>query len=320
MNTNQLRQDITNQIVAALEGGTIPWRRPWAVSPNATGRPRNVASRKSYSGVNPLLLALHGMRYNFQSRWYGTYKQWQDIGGVVKHRPDGIEPGNWGCHVVFYKPIPKTETDPATGEEKDKTFHLLKSYVVFNADQVDGQAVEKYRVMDVPVLNDLTSPVLPDFGPAAQLVAATKADVRVTGEQAFYRPPTPQGSWPNHTGGDYIQVPQVGKFPTMGAWYETVFHELGHWSEPRTDFDRTAHPYAFLELVAEMSACFMSAELKIPGGEDLQNHAAYVQSWLKAMKDDPGFIFRASTQASKTTDFLLSFGQQGQDQPEAEAA
>jgi antirestriction protein ArdC len=319
MNTNQLRQGITNQIVAALEGGIIPWRRPWAVNPNATGRPRNISSRKSYSGVNPLLLALHGMRYGFQSRWYGTYKQWQDIGGTIKHRPEAVEPGNWGCHVVFYKPIAKTETDPATGEEKDKTFHLLKSYVVFNADQVDG--VEKYKCMDAPVLNDPSSPaVLPDFAPAAQLVAATKADIRVTGEQAFYCPPTPQGSWPKHTGGDYIQVPQVGKFPTMGAWYETVFHELGHWSEPRTDFDRKANGYAFAELVAEMSACFLSAELNIPGGEDLQNHAAYLQDWLQAMKNDAGFIFKASTQASRTTDFLLSFVQKDQAQPETEAA
>jgi antirestriction protein ArdC len=209
--------------------------------------------------VNTLLTALHSMRYGFQSRWYGTYKQWQDIGGTVKHRPDGVEPGNWGCHVVFYKPIRKTETDPATGEEKDKTFHLLKSYVVFNADQVDG--VEKYRVMDAPAVAG--GDILPDFAPAAQLVASTKADVRTTGEQAFYRPPTPQGSWPNHTEGDYIQVPQVGKFPTMGAWYETVFHELGHWSEVRTDFNRQTHGYAFAELVAEMSACFLSAEMNI---------------------------------------------------------
>lgn len=312
---HEIRSSITAQIVQALESGAIPWRRPWKISPNASGRPRNIASKKPYSGVNPLLLALHSMRYGFQSRWFGTYQQWQAIGGNVKSRPAGVEPGDWGCHVVFYKPIAKTVTNPATGKEEEERFAVLRTYCVFAADQVEGKAVEKYQVADEPS----EGIVLPDFEPADRLIASTKADIRITGESAFYSVPTPAGSWPNHTGGDYIQVPQRHKFVSPGAWYSTVFHEIGHWCEPRLDFRPEQNAYAMGELVAEMSAAFLSTELGIPGGEDLSNHAAYLQSWLKAMKNDVSFIFKASTQASKVTDFILSH-QQTQQQPEAEAA
>lgn len=312
MNANELRQSITNQIVQALESGTIPWRRPWKVSPNASGRPRNIASRKPYTGVNPLLLAIHAMQHGIQSRWYGTFNQWKAVGGTVKKRPDNVSPGAWGCHIVFYKPISKVVANKATGKDEEKTFPLLRSFVVFAADQVDG--AEKFKVLDEPEGQGI---VLPDFEPAEELLKATKADIRVTGEQAFYTRPMPKDSWPNHTGGDFIQVPQRAKFTSLSDWFGAVFHEVGHWSEIRLGWDGD---YGMGELAAEMSACFLCSELGIPGSEDLTNHAAYLQSWLKAMKSDPSFIFKASTQASKVTDYLLGFVRQEQVEPEAEAA
>ena len=311
---NEIRSKITSQIVQALESGSIPWRRPWQISPNASGRPRNVASKKPYSGVNFLLLALHSMKYGFQSRFYGTFQQWSALGGKVKSRPVDVEPGDYGCHIVFYRPVSKTTTNPTTGKEEQERFAVLRSYCVFCADQVEGKAVEKYQVQEE------SGGTLPNFAPADNLIAATGADIRITGESAFYSVPTPEKSWPNHTGGDYIQVPQPQKFISPGAWYGTVFHEIGHWCEPRLDFRPEQNAYAMGELVAEMSAAFLSTELGIPGGEDMSNHAAYLQSWLRAMKNDVGFIFKASTQASKVVDFILSHQKQTQQQTEAEAA
>lgn len=319
MKANDIRQNVTRQIVRALEAGNIPWKKPWRCSPNATGRARNIASKQPYRGINPLLLALHAQRRETKSQWYGTFKQWQAIGGSVKRRPEGVAPGDWGCHVIFYRPITKAVVNKTTGEDEEKTFPMLRAYTVFAADQVEGEAVERYQVVEESGLDGI---VLPDFTAAEELIAATDADIRVGGEEANYSVPTPRGSWPNHTGGDFIRVPFRNRFPDVGGWYETTFHELAHWSEVRTGYDDEKLGYAMGELRAEMAACFISAELNIPAGEDLLNHAMYVKHWLAAMRADSNYIFKASTEASKACDYLLSFVRKdaAQPQPEVEAA
>ena len=139
----------------------------------------------------------------------------------------------------------------------------------------------------------------PDFAPADELIAATGADIRFGGDHAFYRRPMPEGSFPQHSDGDFVVLPNRGKFDLPGAFYETAFHELAHWSEVRLGWNHAEKGYAAGELVAEMAACYLSQELRIPDGERLDNHARYVASWLKAMRGDPSYIFKASTQASK---------------------
>ena len=137
---------------------------------------------------------------------------------------------------------------------------MLRTYWVFNADQVSG--AEKFQVTEEPA----TGEVQPDFAPAEELIVATGADIRHGGENAFY----------NLTG-DYIQLPNRERFGSLGAYYETGIHELSHWSEPRQHFDRQQLGYAMCELVAEMSACFVASEIGIPHGEGLENHAILPQ-------------------------------------------
>ena len=91
------------------------------------------------------------------------------------------------------------------------------------------------------------------------------------------------------------------------AFYETMFHELGHWSEVRLGWNHVDQGYAAGELVAELTGTYLATELGIPHCEELDNHAAYLGHWLSAMKGDSSFIFKAATHASKVTDFLLSF-------------
>ncbi len=288
----QIREEITARIVAAIEQGTMPWRRPWRISPNA-GRPMNVFSRRCYTGVNPILLQIASMQHGFQSRWWATYQRWQQIHCRVMKRPDHVEPGQWGTTIVFYKPVTKTVIDAQTGEEQEERFGVLRTYTVFNADQVAG--AEAFRVTEEPA----TSNIEPDFTPAAELIEATGADIKHGGERAFYAP-----------AGDYIQMPYRERFVSSGAYYETLLHEICHWSEPRQHLDRQQLGYAMCELIAEIASCFISSEIAIPHGEELENHAAYVQSWLDQMRGDPSYIFRASRMASATCDYLLSFVQE----------
>ena len=294
----QIRQQITDRIVAALDADQIPWRRPWSLSPNS-GRPASVTTGKPYSGVNPLLLELHRVEHGFSSRWWGTYRQWQRMGCQVKRRPAHVAKGNWGARIVFYKKISKTVEDTETGEERRQEIPLLRTYTVFSADQVEGEAAERFKV-DEP---DSADDSHPDFQPAEELIASTGADIRHGGDEACYIKPTPLGSWPNHRSGDYISVPQRSRFNTSADYYTTLLHELAHWSEVRLGWEGD---YAANELVAEMASVFLANELGVPASDDLSNHRRYVEHWLGFMAD-PRWIFTASTQASKVTDYLLSF-------------
>ncbi len=105
----QIRQQITERIITAIEQGVLPWRRPWRMSPNA-GRPMNVVSKKNYNGVNPLLLSIAAMQHGFGSKWWATYQQWQQLGCQVLKRPSNVDPGQWGTNIVFCKPVTKTVT------------------------------------------------------------------------------------------------------------------------------------------------------------------------------------------------------------------
>ena len=115
-----------------------------------------------------------------------------------------------------------------------------------------------------------------------------------------------------HRGGDYIQVPLKTKFPLENEFYSTCLHELSHWSESRTEWKGD---YAEGELRAEIAAAYMLAELGVPQSSDLSNHQAYLANWLKALRNDNRFIFKASTAANKAADFVLSFSRQPEPEP-----
>lgn len=295
---SQIRQQITQQIVAALEHGTLPWRRPWKSA--RRGRHSNVASGNAYTGVNPLLLELQALQHGFDSTLWATFGQWKKLGGCVKKRPDHVPRGKWGTQIVFYKPVAKTVVND-DGDEEEERFSLLRTYTVFNLDQVDGDALDKFRPEEV------AEPQFDKYGfeKAEELITACDVDLRHGGDQAFYRRPTPEGAWPDHDDGDFIQMPVKSAFHLPTDYYEVLFHELAHWCEVRTGWDHEKHGYAMGELAAEISACYLSVEIGMPLIHEIDNHISYIKSWLKEMNDDPSFIFKASTQASKVTDFLL---------------
>ena len=297
--TTELRQQITTSIIEALETGNLPpWRKPWRCDPNA-GMPTNVISKKRYSGINVLLLEAASMQHRFESKHWATYKQWSSLGGQVKKRPAEIKPGHWGTTVIFWSPIKKS-TIKDTGEEIDDRFFVMKSYTVFNVEQVEGD-LDHLRVGQDTVI---TSGEV--FEEAEVAINAIGADIRFGGNRAFYDP-----------SGDFIQMPPRESFGTS-EYYETLCHELVHWTESpaRLNWDRKNEGYAMGELVAEIGGCFMCSELGLPTADNMMNHAAYLANWLKAMKGDPKFIFKASTQASKAVDYLLSFSRRDVDQPE----
>ncbi len=306
MSSNAIREQVNEKLIQAMTNNVLPWRQPWSSA--GSDRHRNVQTNRPYTRVNPWLQELHCMQHGLGSTLWGTFKQWQALGCMVKRRPEHVPPGRWGCNIVFCKPYVKTVRDQETGEEEEEKFLVLRTYTVFNADQVTGEAAERLR--DEHKERQASGP---DYPTAQALVDASGAKIIHRGDRAFYVRPMPEGAWPNHTDGDYIVLPPRPRFESPEAYFETAFHELAHHSEVRLGWDHRKQGYAMGELVAELCSTYLAVELGMPLA-NLDRHAAYLRSWLDGMKQSPSFIFTACSHASRATDYLLSFVRQ----PDAE--
>jgi antirestriction protein ArdC len=298
---SEIREQVTQKIIAALEQDLLPWRQMWSGS--NSGQHHNALTGPAYRGVNILLLGLHAAEHGFHSNVWGTFNQWKQLGCYVNRRPDDVPPGQWGATLAVYLPVTKKIEEPDDDEDKEETFWILKKFTVFNANQVSGAAAEQFQAVEPP---DTDRHPEPDYEPAEKLIAATGADIRFGGDRAFY-----------NLAGDLICLPPKASF-VGSAYYTTALHELAHWSEVRVGWDRAKNGYPMGELIAELASCFLATELGIPNTEPLENHASYIKNWLRAMKDDSNYIFKASRQASKVCDFLLSFVRQDATEPKPE--
>jgi antirestriction protein ArdC len=303
---NDIRQAITNQIIAALESGKVPpWRRPWRLGKNA-GPAANIVSRRSYRGLNPILLDLASEKHGFSSRWWATFAQWKGLGGRVMRRPTHVPEGKWGTQIVFWSPVTKTVQNDQGDDEPDR-FFVLRLYTVFNVDQVEG--LDHLRAGQ----GDTGEPLAIDYHPADAALEAARigmsVSIRYGGGKAFYSPIS-----------DYIQLPPKETFESPDEFYATAFHEMTHATEhpSRLDWSRKDrdHAYALGELIAELGGVYVSREIGVPASDDMTNHVAYLGNWLQAMRSDPRFIFMASAQASKAASYILAFSRQPDDVPE----
>ena len=277
---SEIRQDITNRIIESLKKGKIPWRKTWS-GMSGPRMPTNYVTKRRYSGINIPILWGASQERGYDVDYFATFNQWRSIGASVKR-------GEKAIHVVLFKPVSKIVKDE-DGTERKEQFPVIRIFPVFSIHQINSETIE-------PLLNQ---PACPEFvheqkAEFEKMVAATKADIRHGGSKAaYFRSPE-----------DFIQMPEENRFESFPAYAETLAHELGHWTESRLDWKGT---YAEGELRAEMAAVFTVSALNIPDSNDLTNHAAYIGSWLEALKNDPKFIFKASAAASKSADYILSF-------------
>lgn len=294
---DDIRQTITDTIIESLEaGGLPPWKRCWANDPNGFGLATSLSTGKPYRGINQILLQVLAMKRGYQSRWFGTFQQ-------IKHAEASVRKGERSLRVVLWKPIKRERTNEK-GEEVEDKFLMMREFSVFNVEQTTG--LDQFRVG----FAQPKETAFDRYEKADDLFAAIAADIRHGGNRAYYS-----------VSGDYIQMPHRHQFDSAEAYYETLAHEAIHWSEKRIGFDRSKEEsaYALGELVAELGSCFLMGELGLPTTDNLDSHAAYVGNWLKAMKGDTRFIFKAAATASKAVDFLLSHVRQPEEQPVPES-
>jgi antirestriction protein ArdC len=285
---NQVYQIITDKIIAELQTGNIVWNRGWKC-----GLPKNLISGESYRGINLLLLSFS----KFESPYFLTFKQAQDLGGSVKK-------GEKGTMITFFKNFSTKTTRNQDGSEDEEditteqAYFVLRYYTVFNSEQCENLKSKK--------LDELKNAPKIDSNAQAELIVKnykTCPEIKHGGDRAFYSPTQ-----------DYVQLPIQDSFISTGSYYSTLFHELVHSTGKGTRLNRFngansifgSEDYSKEELIAELGSAFIGGSIGIQDHKEITNKAAYIQSWLKALKNDVKFVFQASSGAQKAVDYIKS--------------
>lgn len=288
----------TAAIIADLEAGTPTWHKPWSTD-HLIGRITRPLRYNgvAYRGLNIILLWAASVAHGYTNATWMTYRQALELGAQVRK-------GATGQMVVYADTFHKTETSD-TGQDREVSIPFMKGYTVFNVDQIDGLP-ETYQVPSKPVLE---APERDNQADA--FFTATNADIRHGGNRAFYA-----------CDPDYVQMPPFECFDTSEAYYATLGHEICHWTRHSTRMNRSFGRkrwgdagYAQEELVAELGAAFLAVDLGL-SPEPRAEHAAYIEHWLKGLKNDKRFIFQAAAHAQRAVDYLHAL----QPKPEEVAA
>lgn len=285
-----LYAQVTDRIIAELEGGRLPWVQPWDGSKLESGLPRNAGTGRSYSGINVLILWATVFERGFGTQGWLTFKQAQALGGSVRKG----ETGTTICYADRFTPKDREDqTITEASDEHRRQVAFLKRFTVFNVDQCDGLP-ERLDTGGEAFLGERET-----IACAEALMAASGAQIGIGGAHAFYMPAA-----------DRIQLPPQQAFHQQINFYRTALHELGHWTGHPTRLDRDqsgaqrSPAYAREELVAELCSAFTCAELGIV---PTVRHADYIGCWLELLREDNRAIFRAASQAGKAADYLLAF-------------
>jgi antirestriction protein ArdC len=287
-------RSITEKIIAAMEAGAPECHMPWHRSQAGVSRPINALTKKPYRGVNVLSLWADAMFRDYAIGYWATYRQWATLGAQVRK-------DSRGSIIVFYK-RPDTAPDlperkeSIEGEERSKSRLIARASWVFNAAQVDG-----WTPPEVPRPNK--AEVLANV---EAFITATKARIKYGGDHCCYSPLA-----------DMIQMVEREYFvdtefsSATESFYAVHLHELVHWTGHSSRLDRQLRNrfgddfYAMEELVAELGAAFLCADLGITN-EPRQDHASYIRSWLFVLKQDTKALFAAASRASAASEYLAS--------------
>lgn len=284
---------VAERLIEQLKQGTAPWQMPWKSGDGGGMMPFNPTTGKRYKGINAIHLLSQGRE---DQRWL-TFNQAKAAGAQVRKGEKSTSIQYWKFEEEQTKrdennkPVLDGNGDPVKIRvrlERPKMFMAN----VFNAEQVDGLPAYQKPVQTWNALER-----------AETILQASGADIRHGGDKAYYRPST-----------DNIQMPDKAQFPSADNYYATALHELGHWTGHGSRLDRDlsnpfgSEGYAKEELRAEIASMILGDELGI--GHDPGQHASYVQSWIKALQNDPMEIFRAAADAEKIQAFVLGLEQQ----------
>ena len=288
---------VTARILEKLESGTVPWQSP---SIARVGLPRNFSTGNAYSGINVFLLGME----EFQSPFFLTYKQAQELGGQVRKGEKGlpvVKAGIWKPKDAATAATPVDANEPDQGAKR----RFLKFYTVFNSSQIDGITFPE-------------PPKCETFTPSAQADAARQIVAGMPNPPHIFEG---RRACPHYVpSSDTVEMPSRETFRAEWRFYKTLFHELGHATGHATRLNRKTLTenrgmlsggdgrkiYGQEELVAEMTAAFLGAQAGIIE-DGLDNSAAYLSGWLSVLqaKDNKRWLVQAAADAQKAADYIL---------------
>ena len=282
-----LYQQVTDRVIALMQQHGAAWINPMSRA-GSSYAPRNPTTGKAYRGINVLLLSCSAFTSN---QWAG-FSQWKAKGCNVKK-------GSKATTIVYWKIIRKRQL--VEGVERESTLPLLRYLNVFNLDQVEGEYADKARGAETSAPTSLVDAC----ASADELVKACGAVIRQDAEARAYYSPI----------GDFVHMPNREVFAATSTssatenFYSTLLHELTHWTGHSSRLSRDfsgrfgSDAYAAEELVAELGAAFLCAELGI-SPTPRADHAAYLNSWLRVLRNDPKAIVTAASKAKAAAAFL----------------
>jgi antirestriction protein ArdC len=277
--------EITNTIIAELEKGVLPWAPNW--DSRLHSRPMR-SNDEPYRGINVLLLWMAGARAGYHSCYWFTYRQVKEMGGFVRK-------GEKATSVVYCGSMTKLERDDK-GEEKERQVPFLRQYAVFNLNQTE-EMPERFHWPT----NDLQYLATEQEG-----IEIVDQFFRNTGAEIAHGTNVPHYSILS----DRVHMPARTAFKSMNDYFAVLAHEVTHWTGHPTRCPRNFRAivgspanYAREELVAELGAAFLCADLEL-SMQPRADHAEYIAIWLEVLRNDKRAIFQASSMAQKAIDFL----------------
>jgi antirestriction protein ArdC len=285
--SDTIHQIVTDRMIAALQHGTVPWRKPWQA---ATGQPRSMSTGQPYRGINPFLLALTAAEEGYPSPYWGTYRQISDLGGQVRK-------AERATLVVFWKQARTEQRDPQTGELTVKQVPVLRYYRVFNAAQADHLPGRFH-----PAPGNCSEIAHPQAVLDGYLARGGPTLMHVAGDRADYHPAT-----------DTIRLPLRAQFRTPEGYYATAFHEAGHSTGHPARLNRPgiaafdhfgSGQYAREELTAQMTSSLLCAQTGIDDPATFASSASYIAGWLRALDNDHRLVITAAACAQRASDLI----------------
>jgi antirestriction protein ArdC len=282
---------VTDRIIALLEQGTVPWRADWV---RAATQPISFSTGKPYRGINHFLLSMLAHVNGYASPYWLTFNQVRERGGKVRK-------GEKGSPCFFWKVYDRSDSDQpgedGAEDSKSKRRFVARYFVVFNVEQCEQLDYPK------PALPDPATCGANAIATAEQIVCGYHGPtIETKGLRPCYQPLT-----------DTVQMPERRMFFTPEGYYATLFHELSHSTGHASRLERfTEAPapfgsadYSREELIAELGAAFLCSEAGI-APPVIENQAAYLAGWLKALKADRRAIVVAAAQAERAADLILN--------------
>lgn len=292
------RDEFVNDVIKMLEEGKVPWRKPWKENGISINMPFNPVSKKNYKGYNLLKLIINNYSNNLEDNRYMTFAQAESKGYKIRKGSKGIHIEKCAIYDMKTKKEFKTSSINYLSEKeqekymKENTYYFIKNYVVFNAKDIDG----------IPSLENEKINLEKQYNKIDTILDNSGVNILYGEDKAAYIPKK-----------DLIVLPYKNAFKNETEFYSTALHELAHSTGHESRFNRDltgkfgSSSYAKEELIAELSSVFSSQKLGVDyDTSTLNNSKAYLQNWIKALKNNKDLLLEASKTAEVVSEYIFN--------------